>query len=261
MRNYSSNIRINGWYVGDPFLPPALTGYEGLADPDGTYESEVAALLDGPIHGSQTGRVLLDEITQRSHKDVMISMSALLDFNASTTAGSAAFQASAFIPGAGAPATIGFNPRTWNGPDTNAGLDPSSLISPDSVLLHELLHALRQIQGLWLPTRMGNHFDNQEEFLAIMVANLYLSENGNTTRCIADHQRGFHPLLLTDSAAFANTYSPQLSRFKMDMSGRFWDGLCGVRCAFNPIRAYQAQYDRMFTPDLTPWTGGLTLSS
>ena len=49
---------------------------------------------------------------------------------------------------------------------------------PDEILLHELFHARRQMAGQEERVPMGHHFDNQEEFYAVMVTNIYSSECG-----------------------------------------------------------------------------------
>lgn len=60
---------------------------------------------------------------------------------------------------------------------------------PDEVLFHEMVHALRMMQGKsnHIPTQDNlRRYDNEEEFLAIVVANVYMSAN-NKKELRADH--------------------------------------------------------------------------
>jgi hypothetical protein len=50
----------------------------------------------------------------------------------------------------------------------------------DDLLLHELVHALRQMQHKWnMAPSEDPHYDNQEEWLAIMLTNIYMAEKGD----------------------------------------------------------------------------------
>ena len=51
---------------------------------------------------------------------------------------------------------------------------------PDEVLLHELVHASRQMRGVRFKGSVNKDFDNEEEFIAIVIDNIYLSEKGQT---------------------------------------------------------------------------------
>jgi hypothetical protein len=51
---------------------------------------------------------------------------------------------------------------------------------PDEVLLHELVHASRDMRGVRFKGSMNGDFDNEEEFIAILIDNIYLSEKGQT---------------------------------------------------------------------------------
>src|SRR5262249_1448294 len=59
----------------------------------------------------------------------------------------------------------------------------------DEVLLHELVHCLRRMQGLHNPVpTVDKGYDNEEEFLAIVVTNVYMSvKYGKTAQFRADH--------------------------------------------------------------------------
>jgi hypothetical protein len=59
---------------------------------------------------------------------------------------------------------------------------------PDAVLLHEMVHAVRMLYGqlLQAPT-WDKGYDNEEEFFAVLVANIYMAEAGKG-RLRANHQ-------------------------------------------------------------------------
>jgi hypothetical protein len=67
----------------------------------------------------------------------------------------------------------------------------------DEILLHEVCHAQRRMlgqmrYGVWTYTSPGYYYENLEEFYAIVVANMYMCEKGQTTYR-QDHA-GFNPL-------------------------------------------------------------------
>jgi len=59
--------------------------------------------------------------------------------------------------------------------------------APDVTLVHEMVHALRMMRGqlVCMPT-WDKGYDNEEEFFAVLVANIYMSEKGKT-RMRANH--------------------------------------------------------------------------
>ncbi len=81
--------------------------------------------------------------------------------------------------GMGTDVRIWFTPAMWA--DKSRG--PAS--APDEVLLHELIHASRQVSGVSRRDHVGK-YTNEEEFIAIMIDNIYLSEKNKR------HFRGSH---------------------------------------------------------------------
>lgn len=89
--------------------------------------------------------------------------------------------------GAGADARITFTPGLWAETDGYCRRSGSKLggpgSSPDAVLFHELVHAYRHITGSRLEySRTVDGFPSQkyEEFVAILVTNVYLSAANST---------------------------------------------------------------------------------
>lgn len=86
--------------------------------------------------------------------------------------------------GGGSNAVVYFTPGEWGKSGCFAG-KPGTL--PDEVLVHELVHALRIMQGVFNPVPTVNtNYTNEEEFLAIVIGNVYLSANKKTA-LVATH--------------------------------------------------------------------------
>ena len=82
--------------------------------------------------------------------------------------------------GGGSDALVYFTPSEWGGGES-ACSGPGTSWPADVVLFHELVHALRDMQGLsnQVPT-VNTSYLNEEEFLAIVTANIYISAKGGT---------------------------------------------------------------------------------
>ena len=109
--------------------------------------------------------------------------------------------------------------------------------SRDAILFHELCHSVHQMTGRCMDGwAMANGYDNLEEFWAILVTNIYLSERRQTLR--GDHQ-GFLPLdyRLQDSRAFL-AWAPVTIRAVCLSAPAFTRSLAHVPAAFNPIREH-----------------------
>ena len=121
---------------------------------------------------------------------------------------------------------------------------------PDDMLVHELVHSLREMRGQFncVPTRTTG-YENQEEYFAILLQNIYASEKGLTIF------RGNH---LTDarlSKALSTTETflgkgqrplsteqlenrQLVSRLTNECLTLCRNVLTHVRAAFNPISEY-----------------------
>jgi hypothetical protein len=76
--------------------------------------------------------------------------------------------------GEGSDVTIHFSPEMWGRDGTAHFSGPAS--DPDEVLCHELVHAGRQMNGKEHLKALNAHYNNEEEFVSILVTNIYLSE-------------------------------------------------------------------------------------
>lgn len=87
--------------------------------------------------------------------------------------------------GLGSDTEVAFSPQGWGMQGAGSG--------PDEVLLHEMVHGLRDMRGKGQcrTNRMGK-YDTEEEFFAILITNIYISEKnkkyGSKLPLRADHQ-------------------------------------------------------------------------
>lgn len=111
----------------------------------------------------------------------------------------------------------------------------------DAALLHELVHALRITRGVVRVERMGEGYDLHDEFMAILIENMYLSEQGRPLR--GDH-RGDRILVLRDAAA-VTAWCLEHGRFVAQFAGDLPDVAMNYllfppgRPAFNPFHEVQ----------------------
>lgn len=166
------------------------------------------------------------------------------DLAAATMKDTTALDRQGKIPGPGQPRTIG----SGKGSDTIINCSPSVFAGAsgaptgpgalgDEILLHEMVHGLRQMMGRSVRESVGGNpgMDNYEEFVAITIANVYRSEVG-APQLRQDHH-GFLPLTgpTTNPAVFANTYAQYLNYMDIEMP-RLCKNLREASCAFNPLR-------------------------
>jgi hypothetical protein len=118
------------------------------------------------------------------------------------------------------------------------------------ILFHELVHVLRHVSRKWSGTdRLGGGVRDQnnfEEFIAILVTNIYASCNGKKALRAghADHSR--MPSDLTDSFRFFEISAQAFSLIEKFHSDHpeFAAQLATVEAPFNPIWAHRKDADR-----------------
>jgi hypothetical protein len=129
-------------------------------------------------------------------------------------------------------------------------LTPGSDDTPDTTLLHELVHALREMRGQLnqVPTWQKG-YDNEEEFFAILVANIYMSEQGRKNLRQDHHGKSrLDPALATSEGFLGKGASPPsrdllenrrlVHKFVCEnygLSANIWSV---ANAAFNPIREF-----------------------
>ncbi|WP_315836475.1 hypothetical protein [Bradyrhizobium prioriisuperbiae] len=163
--------------------------------------------------------------------------------------------------GGGSDVVLAFVAQDWDKPSAAA-----SLRAADETLLHELVHAMRQAQGLedTIPleapfavlrkgsgsisslmsgeagptTKYSQIYNEYEEFVAIVITNIYRSE-AQRIGLKRDHlgEKGKDAELrypLTNPRNFLTVWRTQLEQMSREMP-RVCGKLAEVRCAFNPI--------------------------
>lgn len=168
--------------------------------------------------------------------------------------------------GGGSDVVLKFTAQDWEPSSATA-----SLKAADETLLHELVHAFRQAAGLedsfpleapfevlrrgsgsvsqlmtqTTATRPNKHsqiYNEYEEFVAILLTNIYRSEN-KRIGLRRDHLGGDGELSypLTNARNFLTVWRPQIDRLCGEMH-LLCNQLAAVECHFNPIfELYAAQ--------------------
>ena len=253
-----------------------------IIDGPDDYETAVESVIE-TIRKNEVGRVIVDGI-EGTNKDLRIVPFSRGDAavhgecNAMAHPDSARDSAPKGISGptgwyAGdsdnprtSPEDERYNPqRPWNLKGTGAGSDVHIYFSPasgsgtsacssgvygtlpDEFLLHEMVHALRDMQGKsnQIPTEgTARKYDNEEEFLAIVVTNVYMSAN-NKTQLRADHSghRQLQPPLNTSSGFLKDAYNYKLMNiYNLIWKPQFWLlSIVPISAKFNPFRELTLQ--------------------
>ena len=105
--------------------------------------------------------------------------------------------------------------------------------SADEALLHELVHASRYKKGISHQFPMSGGYGNQEEFLAVLVANMYRSERTPTR--LFDYQHN-----LIGGGSFLDTALSPTPRLVISLmrsnDPTLFASLARLQAPFNPIR-------------------------
>ena len=109
--------------------------------------------------------------------------------------------------------------------------------SDDEILLHELVHACRYGRGVQYQMPMSGGYQNQEEFLAATIENMYRSEK---KRPLVGYQKGaVDPITFLDSKL---TPTPRLALALMrSKQPSLFAALAQLNIPFNPIRQVDAE--------------------
>src|SRR5262245_4674662 len=114
--------------------------------------------------------------------------------------------------------------------------------NPDEVLLHEMVHALRDMQGVSNPVPTTLRYKNEEEFLAIVVTNVYVSKAKSNKFLRLDYLH-YGPLQApwnTSDGFLTDTEHKEI----LEYYSQFWQPVFGqlgkVQTAFNPFSKIKA---------------------
>lgn len=150
--------------------------------------------------------------------------------------------------GSGSDSVVNFTPAMWEFSDVSAAFGAGNAGGPgvkkDEILLHEMVHGMRQMTGtaLCAATPDNPGLDTVEEFMAIVISNVYRSELGSAD-LRADH-KGFAKLSadLTDAQKFLDKNKDQptsnlkrMQQLKKEHP-RLCENLAKVTAKFNPFK-------------------------
>jgi hypothetical protein len=111
----------------------------------------------------------------------------------------------------------------------------------DEALLHEIVHAMRLVNGVMQFLPMNGGYGNLEEFLAVLVANIYRSEKRVSD--LYDYADN-----LINPQSFLNTILTPTPRLALGIlrSGQpmLFKALAQVSAAFNPLRQADEELNR-----------------
>jgi len=215
-RRWGQNLVVDGsWYTKDDALALlvyyafagttslAATRVPGVANTNvvDSYELRVLEILRKITTGSSVGRLLITLINASPRTLRIVPVG--LNQSKYTRALPVACLPTACAGGA-TDSLLRFEPIAWGNTPT-ATIDPGKHFRSDDVLLHEMFHALRQMRGLFAATPMGEAFHFVEEFYAIMVTNMYVSEVGRPESRRADHLLPFDRLYEKPTGPFVDT--------------------------------------------------------
>jgi hypothetical protein len=125
----------------------------------------------------------------------------------------------------------------------SASRPPGPGKDPDEVLFHELVHATRQLAGVVYFAPVNHNYDNEEEYLAIVLSNIYIRNKNKGLPLRGDHDSG----TLQDPDHFLDNVqrvdlTPRmlLERFRLKQP-HFFDDLATIDpsvASFNPVWQY-----------------------
>jgi hypothetical protein len=142
--------------------------------------------------------------------------------------------------GKGSDVTIKYTPdiygQSWCHPEGTYGS------KSDEVLFHEMIHALRMMQGKYNQIPTGDRFHgykDEEEYLAIIATNVYMSANGvdnDGLRGGHDGHYALQPPLNTSAGFLADPTNRKLMKIYQLAWADAFRSLAGVKVPFNPFR-------------------------
>ncbi|MCI0642966.1 MAG: type III secretion system effector protein [Gemmataceae bacterium] len=186
---------------------------------------------------------LLEEQKAAEKRKSVAKGKSLTGYEAEENPKSPIYDKKALGSGEGTDATVRFTPGVW-AETTGECRQPGSKFqgpgsTPDAVLFHELFHAYRIMTGTQLKTRIsidGHTSQAYEEFAAILVTNVYLSDLKKTDLRSFDH--GAYGVLKTPKEFLKrNKNEAVVKAFCDDLVIKpLLADLKTVQSAFNPIR-------------------------
>ena len=135
------------------------------------------------FRGKDTGKALLDEIEATQHE---LNIYPFWNFKLYSVLPFRPVGLNATAHGGlerlgikGSDSIIMFSPHMWGRdgkPGTSGWSGPGS--KADEVLFHELIHGVRLMEGVNADKNVVENYKNEEEFIAVVLSNIYLAEKG-----------------------------------------------------------------------------------
>ena len=231
MRYWGKNIMI----AGDWILYSAAKDDDNLAaNPDAAgFEQRMQGALRY-VQRNPVGAIVLDALNAAPHSVSIRPVTESAQYKSSARQISVANskelgEPASPTPGPGSSVVIWYN--------TSGSTYGGHVYRVDDGLLHECFHALRQTRGRWRKTEMAGDWENLEEFLAIMVANIYASCDKRPGDMRSGHSRKFAPMTLT-ADAFKQQFRAQLLSLRNSMSD-VYGALASAPADWNPLAALE----------------------
>lgn len=255
MKSYSSvsNLFVNGDEFTEGFLGLDWFPSKSASQKKATYENETLKLLD-KLEKTGTGWCVINEIKMLNPRKMTIvpfhptakdkynAYAMPTDWEGATLKqtkvrdndGKTMPTYQVTGSGKGSDCLLSFSPGTW-APGSGAPVGPGA--SADEILLHEMVHGIRQMAGRMnrFPVDANPGMDNYEEFAAIVISNMYRAETG-ATNFRSDHH-GFTTLAgpTATVAGFKTAFSGSLSGMSIEQPRLCANLRKMVTATFNPF--------------------------
>ncbi|MCW5748278.1 MAG: hypothetical protein KIT36_18970 [Alphaproteobacteria bacterium] len=175
------------------------------------------------IHRTTSGRILLNVIRRPSYP---------VEFRPYTGADCNAVGGGELKPGAAAwTGFVAYSPSTFSHTGACSALPAAETRGRlwDEILFHELVHVFRNATGKWNPgsplSYSMRHYDDNEEFIAVLCTNIYVSDRSNKIKSgLRAGHRGYGAMDPNDAR-----------RFGLFMSSKNAYALVKKFCDDNPI--------------------------
>jgi len=138
---------------------------------------------------------------------------------------------------------IDYSPEAFVLGKPSRGVGPTR--DPDHVLFHELVHATRHLRGAVYHMPVNQGYNNEEEYLAIMLTNIYArnKNKGALLRASAENPKAWliDPDRFLDNVQQVNLEPRMLLERFHQKQGAFFDDLAGIDLSlanFNPVKQY-----------------------
>jgi len=166
--------------------------------------------------------------------------------------------------GGGSASTIEFSPGLFATPYCRAVATAPGMRDSE-VLFHEMVHGYRGMRGIqhFMQTVGGRkNYGNLEEFAAVVITNIYISETrGPEEPLTADHMGNSPPLSEATSSTFlAIRGNRNLTNMLKNADPAFFQKLGDVSAAFNPFTSKVSEVGPVVVFRLHPIKPGDTLS-